>query len=133
MSDTKLIYDEVESEERMKNIGQNGNTGEHYTNIDTVLSDTFTKEPTWTQTITKADQRSMSQAVSSSTAIASDISFRGELKEEQQLPDAKKHQIISFIKSAVRIVGYAFIPYDLAIATILLIFSEFVGIIEELV
>jgi hypothetical protein len=32
---------------------------------------------------------------------------------KQQLPDAKKHQQISFIKSAIRIVGYAFIPYSL--------------------
>jgi hypothetical protein len=52
---------------------------------------------------------------------------------KQQLPDAKKHQQISFLKSAIRIVGYAFIPYSLETATILLIFSEFVGIIEELV
>jgi hypothetical protein len=52
---------------------------------------------------------------------------------KQQLPDAKKHQQISFLKSAIRIVGYAFIPYSLEAATILLIFSEFVGIIEELV
>jgi len=52
---------------------------------------------------------------------------------KQELPDAKKHQQISFIKSLVRIVGYAFIPYSLEAATILLILSEFVGIIEELV
>ena len=52
---------------------------------------------------------------------------------KQQLPDAKKHQQISFIKSLVRIIGYAFIPYSLETATILLIFSEFIGIIEELV
>ena len=29
---------------------------------------------------------------------------------EQQLPDAKKHQQISFVKSAIRILGYMFIP-----------------------
>lgn len=52
---------------------------------------------------------------------------------EKELPDAGKHQIISFIKSGIRIVGYAFIPYSLEIATILLIFSELVGIVEELV
>ena len=130
MSDTKLIYDEVESEERMKNIGQNGNTGEHYADIDAALSKTFTKEPTWTQTITKADQRSMHQIMNEPRIVSNTWS---ESTKEQQLPDARKHQITSFIKSAVRIVGYAFIPYDLAIATILLIFSEFVGIIEELV
>ena len=51
----------------------------------------------------------------------------------QKIPDPKTHQTISFIKSAIRIIGYAFIPYSLETATILLIFSEFVGIIEELV
>lgn len=48
-------------------------------------------------------------------------------------PDAKKHQIVSFLKSTVRILGYGFIPFDLATATIILILSEIVGIIEELV
>ena len=48
-------------------------------------------------------------------------------------PDAKKHQVVSFLKSAVRILGYGFIPFDLATATIILILSEIVGIVEELV
>ena len=48
-------------------------------------------------------------------------------------PDAKLHQITSFIKSGVRIIGYCFIPYNLVIAAIMLILSEIVGIIEELV
>lgn len=47
--------------------------------------------------------------------------------------DARKHQIISFIKSGFRILGYAFLPFNLAIATGVLIFSEIIGIIEELV
>ena len=49
------------------------------------------------------------------------------------IPDPKKHQIISFIKSGVRIVGYIFLPFSLEIATILLILSEIIGIKEELV
>ena len=48
-------------------------------------------------------------------------------------PDAKKHQIVSFIKSGIRIVGYIFIPFNLVVSAILLILSEVVGIIEELV
>jgi hypothetical protein len=48
-------------------------------------------------------------------------------------PDAKKHQIISFIKSGIRILGYGFLTINLPIAVILLILSEAVGIIEELV
>jgi|TARA_B110000977_G_scaffold45051_1_gene61272 hypothetical protein len=55
------------------------------------------------------------------------------MKEKQQLPDAQKHQIISFVKSAIRIVGYGFLPYSLETATIILILSEIVGIVEELV
>jgi len=51
----------------------------------------------------------------------------------QQLPDARLHQRISFIKSGVRILGYCFIPFSLVFATILLILSEVIGIIEELV
>ena len=48
-------------------------------------------------------------------------------------PDAKLHQITSFIKSGIRIIGYCFIPYNLVIAAIMLILSEVVGVIEELV
>lgn len=53
--------------------------------------------------------------------------------KKQELPDAKKHQIISFIKSGVRILGYGLIPFNLVLATGILIFSEIIGIIEELV
>tara|TARA_R110002126_G_scaffold50551_4_gene139219 strand:- start:3181 stop:3411 length:231 start_codon:yes stop_codon:yes gene_type:complete len=55
------------------------------------------------------------------------------MENEQQLPDARLHQIISFIKSGIRIVGYFCIPFSLVIATVLLVLSELVGIIEELV
>ncbi len=53
--------------------------------------------------------------------------------KKQELPDARKHQIISFIKSGFRILGYLLIPYSLPIAAGVLIFSEIIGIIEELV
>jgi len=56
-----------------------------------------------------------------------------EVKNLDQMPDQKWHRRISFIKSGIRIVGYVFIPFNLVIATILLILSEVVGIIEELV
>jgi hypothetical protein len=48
-------------------------------------------------------------------------------------PDAKRHQLVSFIKSGIRILGYCFIPFNLVVSAILLILSEIVGIIEELV
>jgi len=54
-------------------------------------------------------------------------------KVKTEHPDAKKHQIVSFIKSGVRILGYAFLPFNLVAATIILILSEIIGIFEELV
>ena len=55
------------------------------------------------------------------------------MKNLDKLPDPKKHQIISFVKSGIRILGYIFIPFDLGVAVTLLVVSEAVGIIEELV
>ena len=60
----------------------------------------------------------------SDTSIKTDI---------QDYPDAKKHQIVSFIKSGIRILGYILIPFDLSWAAGILVISELVGIIEELV
>jgi len=54
-------------------------------------------------------------------------------RPKQQLPDARKHQIISFVKSGIRILGYILLPFDLMIAMGVLIVSEIVGIVEELV
>ncbi len=54
-------------------------------------------------------------------------------KDLDKMPNQKWHQIVSFIKSGVRIVGYCFIPFNLVIATILLVFSEVIGIVEEMV
>ena len=48
-------------------------------------------------------------------------------------PDPDKHQLISFIKSGIRILGYICIPFSLFWATTFLVLSEVVGIIEELV
>ena len=48
-------------------------------------------------------------------------------------PDAKKHQIVSFVKSTIRIVGYIYLPINLLVAATLLIMAEAVGIYEELV
>ena len=59
--------------------------------------------------------------------------LHSDYKPKQQLPDAKKHQIISFVKSGVRILGYGFIPFNIGVAVTLLIVSEAVGIVEELV
>jgi hypothetical protein len=54
-------------------------------------------------------------------------------KKISDYPDATKHQKISFIKSGIRILGYILLPFNLVMSVILLILSEVVGIIEELV
>ena len=54
-------------------------------------------------------------------------------KVRKKLPDARAHQIISFFKSGVRILGYFLLLVDLEVAVTFLILSEMVGIIEELV
>ena len=48
-------------------------------------------------------------------------------------PDPKLHQLISFVKSGIRIAGYCFLPFNLWVACFVLILSEIVGIYEELV
>jgi hypothetical protein len=42
------------------------------------------------------------------------------------------HQNISFVKSAIRIIGYAVIPLSLPWAAAILIISEIVGVAEEI-
>ena len=49
------------------------------------------------------------------------------------MPNQKWHQIVSFIKSGIRIIGYILIPFDLVIAASVLVISEIIGIVEELV
>jgi len=53
--------------------------------------------------------------------------------ELKDMPNQYWHRIISFVKSGVRLIGYAFIPFNLVYATVILIISEMIGIIEELV
>ena len=55
------------------------------------------------------------------------------MQKLERIPDPDDHQKLSFLKSGIRIIGYGFIPFNLAAATALLIVSEVVGIIEELV
>ena len=51
----------------------------------------------------------------------------------EHMPNQKWHQIISFIKSGIRIAGYGLLLYSVPIAVGVLILSEAIGIIEELV
>lgn len=55
-------------------------------------------------------------------------------KQPVNYPDAKKHQIVSFVKSGIRIAGYLLLAVDQLVAcAVVLILSEAVGIYEELV
>ena len=51
----------------------------------------------------------------------------------QAHPDAKKHQFVSFIKSGIRIFGYILLPFSILAGASVLVVSEVIGIIEELV
>ena len=55
------------------------------------------------------------------------------MKNLDKLPDPKKHQQISFLKSGDSLLGYIFLPFNLYIALGILLVSEIIGIIEELV
>ena len=48
-------------------------------------------------------------------------------------PDAKKHQLVSYIKTGSRILGYLLLFVDVPTAAGVLVMSEIVGIVEELV
>ena len=48
-------------------------------------------------------------------------------------PDPKHHQLVSFLKSAVRISGYLALPFGIGLGVTILVLSELIGIIEELV
>jgi len=66
-------------------------------------------------------------------ALRGTYSNKTKMQNLDQMPDQKWHRRISFLKSGIRIVGYCFIPFNLITATALLVVSEAVGIIEELV
>lgn len=48
-------------------------------------------------------------------------------------PDPKQHQRISFLKSALRLIGYLLLLTDPIAAVTILVASEGLGIYEELV
>ena len=53
--------------------------------------------------------------------------------ELPKYPDAKAHQVVSFVKSAVRLTGYGALMYSTGLGVFILIISELIGILEELV
>ena len=73
-------------------------------------------------------------------SLALTIISRGELTPTSSVLDiieeksgATKHFYVSILKSTVRIGGYVLLPFDIIAATIVLIISELIGVIEEMV
>ena len=62
-----------------------------------------------------------------------EIKYSKEFKNFNKMPDQKWHQIISFIKSGIRIGGYLLLLVNIPAAVAVLVISEVIGIIEELV
>lgn len=54
-------------------------------------------------------------------------------KDLEFMPNQKLHRNISFTKSVVRIIGYFALPFNLMLAMSILLFSELLGVLEELV
>ena len=55
------------------------------------------------------------------------------MKNKKKHPDPKNHQVVSFIKSGIRVLGYILLPFNIGAAAVVLIISEGIGIVEELV
>jgi hypothetical protein len=55
------------------------------------------------------------------------------MMEQSKYPNPAAHQMISFLKSGVRITGYVALLYSLSLGVFILIISEAIGILEELV
>lgn len=43
-----------------------------------------------------------------------------------------RHQTISFIKSAIRFIGYGLLPFNILVAAMVLVVSEMIGVVEEI-
>ena len=83
----------------------------------------------WERSVKKQEQMSDREIMNAKRGLNS----RPSVKNIDQMPDQKWHRRISFMKSGIRIAGYALIPFNLIAATVVLVVSEVVGIIEELV
>lgn len=55
------------------------------------------------------------------------------MNKQVKAPDPKFHRAVSFIKSIIRIGGYVLLMVDLEAAVSVLVLSELVGVVEELV
>ena len=91
-----------------------------------VMDELYDRDSRRTSSIVSTAERRLAQ----NRITAKDLSSSPTLTD---YPDAKKHQLVSFIKSGIRILGYILIPFNLFWAAGILIISEIIGIYEELV
>jgi|TARA_S200002703_G_scaffold80417_1_gene69336 hypothetical protein len=61
------------------------------------------------------------------------VKVNGKDLDLEKMPNQKWHQIVSFVKSGVRLAGYCLLPFFFEAAVITLVLSEVIGIAEELV
>ena len=61
------------------------------------------------------------------------VKVNGKDLDLEKMPNQKWHQIVSFVKSGVRLAGYCLLPFYFEVAVITLVLSEVIGIAEELV
>jgi len=61
------------------------------------------------------------------------VKVNGKDLDLEKMPNQKWHQIVSFVKSGVRLAGYCLLPFYFETAVITLVLSEVIGIAEELV
>ena len=61
------------------------------------------------------------------------VKVNGKDLDLEKMPNQKWHQIVSFVKSGVRLAGYCLLPFFFEAAVITLVSSEVIGIAEELV
>ena len=61
------------------------------------------------------------------------VKVNGKDLDLEKMPNQKWHQIVSFVKSGVRLAGYCLLPFFFEAAVTTLVLSEVIGIAEELV
>jgi hypothetical protein len=62
-----------------------------------------------------------------------DVKLDTKFKDFKHMPNQRLHKVVSLIKSTIRIGGYLLIPFSIPAAVGVLVLSEIIGIIEELV
>ena len=51
----------------------------------------------------------------------------------KEIPDPKKHKTVSLVKSTIRMIGYILLIYSIPTSIGVLVLSEVLGVMEEMV